>query len=161
MNRARYLFLMNWANEKEIRKQVICRMTKYIPFVLASLYIVSIFFCFFMYPVALLRLILRPLLCFVTITVLRNFIKAPRPYDTLDFIPLCGYHPGKNKSFPSRHTGSAAILALEIWNVWGGMLGIVCIILAIIMGIFRILCGNHFIKDVIAGFFIAILFFVL
>ena len=32
MNRDRYLFLMNWANEKEIRKQVICTMTKYIPF---------------------------------------------------------------------------------------------------------------------------------
>ena len=100
-------------------------------------------------------------LCFITVTFLRNLIKAPRPYDVFDFIPLCGYHPGKNKSFPSRHTASAAILALEISHIFGGVIGIICIILALIMGVFRVLCGNHFIKDVIAGYFVALFFYFL
>ena len=114
-----------------------------------------------MYPIAMPRLVLRPLLCFITVTLTRNFLKAPRPYDVFDFIPLCGYHPGKNKSFPSRHTASAAILAFEIFHLWGAILGIPCIVLAFIMGLFRILCGNHFIKDVIVGYLIAFIFYCL
>ena len=37
----------------------------------------------------------------------------------------------------------------------------ICIILALIMGVFRVLCGNHFIKDVIAGYFVALFFYFL
>ena len=161
MNRERYLSLMRWANDMKSIKFVICGMTKCIPFLLAFFYIFSIIFCILMYPVSLLRLIFHPLLCFITVTFLRNLIKAPRPYDVFDFIPLCGYHPGKNKSFPSRHTASAAILALEISHIFGGVIGIICIILALIMGVFRVLCGNHFIKDVIAGYFVALFFYFL
>lgn len=158
MNRERYLYLMQWAKQKPIREKIICRMTKIIPITLAIVYFLSIIFCFFFYPAALIRLILRPLLCFITVTIIRNQINAIRPYDLYDFIPLCGYHPGKNRSFPSRHTASAAILALEIHYLWGGIFGVLCIILAVTMGIFRILCGNHFIKDVIFGFLFAFAF---
>lgn len=149
---------MHWAKIKPIREKIICGLTKYIPFIMAGIYFISIIFCFSVYPVALVRLILRPLLCFLTVTIIRNLLKKPRPYDVYDFKPLCGYHPGKNRSFPSRHTASAVILALEIFHLWGGFLGIFCICLAIIMGFLRVLCGNHFIKDVIAGIFIAFLF---
>ena len=136
-------------------------MTKFIPIILAIVYFVSIIFCFFFYPAALIRLILRPLLCFMTVTIIRKQINAIRPYDLYDFVPLCGYHPGKNRSFPSRHTASAAILALEIHYLWGGILGGLCVLLAITMGIFRILCGNHFIKDAIIGFLFAFAFYFL
>ena len=161
MNRERYLLLMQWARERKGREMILCGMTKWIPFILAFFYIITILFCIFMYPIALPRLVLRPLFCFITVTLVRNFLKAPRPYDVFDFKPLCGYHPGKNKSFPSRHTASAAILALEISHLWGGFLGILCVVLAFIMGLFRILCGNHFIKDVIVGFLIAFIFYYL
>ena len=161
MNRERYLLLMQWAREHKGREMILCGMTKWIPFILAFFYIISILFCILMYPIAMPRLVLRPLLCFITVTLTRNFLKAPRPYDVFDFIPLCGYHPGKNKSFPSRHTASAAILALEIFHLWGAILGIPCIVFAFIMGLFRILCGNHFIKDVIVGYLIAFIFYCL
>ena len=158
MNRERYLFLISWAKEKPIREKVICGMTKWIPVVLAAIYIFSLLFSFVFYPLALIRLFLRPCLCFIFVTILRNRIKAPRPYDVYDYVPLCGFHPGKNRSFPSRHTASAVILALEINVIWGGILGIFCIILSVMMGVCRVLCGNHFIKDVLAGAFIAFIF---
>ena len=116
MNRERYLSLMQWARERKEREMILCGMTKWIPFVLAFIYIISILFCIFMYPIAMPRLVFRPLLCFITVTFIRNILKAPRPYDVFDFKPLCGYRPGKNRSFPSRHTASAAILALEIFE---------------------------------------------
>ena len=158
MNRERYLNLLAWAKEKPIREKIICGLTKWIPIVLALLYVLSLLFCCILYPAALIRLFIRPLLCFLFVTMLRNMIKAPRPYDVLDYVPLCGYHPGKNRSFPSRHTASAVILALEINIIWGGIIGAFCICFSLVMGVCRILCGNHFIKDVLAGVVIALIF---
>ena len=158
MNRERYLKLLAWAKEKPIREKIICGLTKWIPIVLALLYVLSLLFCCILYRAALIRLFIRPLLCFLFVTMLRNLIKAPRPYDVLDYVPLCGYHPGKNRSFPSRHTASAVILALEINIIWGGIIGTFCICLSLVMGVCRILCGNHFIKDVLAGVVIALIF---
>lgn len=158
MNKDRYIALIAWAKKKPVREQVLCGVTKWIPIFIGGFYIFTILFCMIMYPVALPRLILRPLLCFSTVTVLRNIVKAPRPYDVYGYIPLCGYRPGKNRSFPSRHTASAVILALEINIIFGGLLGVFCIILSFVMATFRVLCGNHFIKDVVAGLVLAVLF---
>lgn len=77
--------------------------------------------CLFVYPVLLLRLALRPALCFLTVTVLRKILNFQRPYDVYDYVSLCDYHPGKGCSFPSRHTASAAIIALEIFHLWHGI----------------------------------------
>ncbi len=158
MNRDRYLFLLQWAEEKPLRKKIICGLTSFIPIFLGITYVITIIYVFFFYPMKLSRLILRPLICFITVTMMRNIIKAPRPYDLLDFKPLCGYHPGKNKSFPSRHTASAVIIALELMRIWSGWFGVFCAALAVVMGICRILCGNHFIKDVIGALIISFLF---
>ena len=78
MNRERYLSLMQWARERKEREMILCGMTKWIPFVLAFIYIISILFCIFMYPIAMPRLVFRPLLCFITVTFIRNILKAPR-----------------------------------------------------------------------------------
>ena len=158
MNRERYLFLINWAKTIPEREKIICGLTKWIPITLGLFYVCSIAFCFLFHPIGVFRLLVRPFTCFCFVTVLRNLIKAPRPYDVFDYVPLCGYHPGKNRSFPSRHTASAVILALEMHLLWGGAFGLFCIVLSIIMGICRILCGNHFIKDVVVGCLIAIMF---
>ena len=114
----------------------------------------------FLYPVLLVSLVLRPLLCFFTVTLLRYLLKFPRPYDVYDFVPLCGYHPGKERSFPSRHTASAAIIAFEIFRIASGF-GSLALILAVMMGMLRVLCGNHFIKDVLAAFVLAFFFYII
>ena len=156
MNKERYLNVLHWAEEKPIRKNILIGLNKVLPVVLASMYILSLCMCFFVYPVYCIRLIIRPAACFILITIIRNVVKAPRPYDTYEFVPLCGYHPGKNKSFPSRHTGSAAIIALEIFHLWR-FPGTIALIMAIIVAIVRVVCGNHYIKDVIIAFLVALL----
>lgn len=160
MNKERYICLIHWAEEKEARKRILCFLSKVLPVVLAVIYLLCLLICFFVYPVLLFRLVLRPALCFLTVTVLRRLLKFPRPYDVYDFVPLCDYHPGKRCSFPSRHTASAAIIALEIFHFWSG-LGSFTLILALLIGLLRVVCGNHFIKDVLAAYGIALIFNIL
>ncbi len=160
MNRERYMKILRWAEANPARKKLLCFFSKALPVILAGIYLFCLVICFFVYPVLLLRLILRPALCFLAVTFLRKLLKFPRPYDVYDFVPLCGYHPGKNCSFPSRHTASAAIIALEIFHFWTG-LGVVTLLLALFIGLLRILCGNHFIKDVLGAWIIALIFNIL
>lgn len=160
MNKEGYLNLIQWAEEKPVRKKILCGLTRLLPILLACMYVGAIFLCFFVYPVLLVRLILRPLLCFITVSVMRYILKFQRPYDVYDYIPLCSYHPGKRNSFPSRHTASATIIALELFHLWP-IVGFAALFLAACMGTLRILCGNHFIKDVVGGFVIAFIFTIL
>ena len=156
MSKEQYLYIIRWAEAKPLRKKVLCRLNQFVPVLLAGIYMMCLVLCFFVYPVFLIRLIIRPALCFLSVTVLRYILKFPRPYDVYGFVPICGYHPGKNRSFPSRHAASAAIIALEIFHLWTS-LGIFLIILALFIGALRILCGNHFVKDVLAAYVIAFL----
>lgn len=160
MTKQHYLNIFKWAEEKTIRKRFLCMINQVFPILLAVIYFFSILTCFLVYPGFLPRLIFRPLFCFLLVSILRSFIKAPRPYDVYDFVPLCGYHPGKNKSFPSRHSASAAIIAFELFHIWPTT-GIFAGIIALFIGSSRILCGNHFIKDVIIAFVIAFLIYFL
>ncbi len=156
MNEERYTGLIHWAERKPIRKKILCFFSRFLPICLAVIYICCLIICFFVYPVLLLRLLMRPALCFLIVTLLRRLLKFPRPYDVYEYIPLCDYHPGKNCSFPSRHTASAAIIALELFRLWS-RLGCFLLILALFIGLIRILCGNHFIKDVLAAYAIALI----
>lgn len=160
MSKEGYMNIICWAEAKPIRKKMLCLLSKILPVCLAVIYIFSLVVCFFVYPVLLIRLVLRPALCFLMVTILRKVLRFPRPYDVYDFVPICDYHPGKNQSFPSRHTASAAIIALEIFHVWTG-LGIFTLLLALCTGLLRVLCGNHFIKDVFGAYGIALIFNIL
>lgn len=160
MNRERYLCLIHWAEGQPARKKILCFLSRILPIVIAGIYILCLLGCLFVYPVLLLRLALRPPLCFLTVTVLRKILNFQRPYDVYDYVSLCDYHPGKGCSFPSRHTASAAIIALEIFHLWHGI-GIIMLFLALLTGLLRILCGNHFIRDVLAAYGIAFVFNIL
>lgn len=159
MNENRYKAFIQWAEERPAAKVCLCLLNEKLPWILAIIYILLAILCFFVYPVLLINFILRPAICFITVTFIRYLLKFPRPYDVYNFIPLCGYHPGKNRSFPSRHTASATVIALEIFRIWHG-LGFLCLMIAFCIGILRVVCGNHFIKDVVAAYGVAFLFYI-
>ena len=56
----------------------------------------------------------------------------------------------KGCSFPSRHTFSAFIIGYTIL-MFNPYLAISVFVAGVIMAICRVLCGIHFIKDVLAG----------
>ncbi len=93
------------------------------------------------------RVIIVPAVAFFVLSIARKIINAPRPFDTMQ-TPIKKAKGGK--SFPSRHTFSAFMISFC-------MLGIntpaffVLIVLSAILGVLRIVCGLHYIKDIIAG----------
>lgn len=103
----------------------------------------------------LIKAILVPASCFVTVTQLRRFLNRPRPFEVYQVPPLKSHSRGQ--SMPSRHSASALIIGLTIWQVhqpWGMLL----ILNALLTGCTRILIGVHFPQDVMSGFLVALLF---
>jgi membrane-associated phospholipid phosphatase len=103
------------------------------------------------------RILLAPALCLFLVTVLRYVINRPRPYCErgAGIIPLVDKRT-QDKSFPSRHTASAFVLALTLlpYALWAG---IPLLILACGVGLVRFALGLHYPSDIIAGAGIGIL----
>ncbi len=95
------------------------------------------------------KYLIVPAVSFVILSLVRHFLNLPRPYEKWDIEPL---YPKKTrgKSFPSRHTFSAFIIALAAFYTCP-VAGIVIAVAGLILAISRVLCGVHFIKDVVAG----------
>ena len=102
-----------------------------------------------------LRFTLIPLGTLILVTVIRAIINARRPYEVYDYTPVVR-KATKGKSFPSRHTVSAFIIAMAFLYI-DVKLGSIMLIIAAGIGVVRILSGVHFIRDVISGAAIGVL----
>ena len=96
-----------------------------------------------------LKFTLIPLGTFILVTVMRAIINAQRPYEKYDYTPAVPKNT-KGKSFPSRHTVSAFIIAMAFLYIRPSI-GIIMLIIAALIGVVRVLSGVHFIRDVISG----------
>ena len=99
------------------------------------------------YPVLLVHV-------YLGVTLLRVIIDEQRPYERFDTPSVFG-KTTKGKSFPSRHTASAFIIAMAFMyvNFWWGMLAM---LIALLIELSRIMAGAHYIHDVLAGMAISI-----
>lgn len=104
---------------------------------------------------AFLRFTLIPLCTLIVVTVLRAIINAQRPYEKYDYTPVVSKKT-HGKSFPSRHTVSAYIIAMAFLYIQP-TIGIIMLAVATMIAIVRVISGVHFIRDVISGALIGIL----
>ena len=86
---------------------------------------------------------------FVSLSVMRILVDAPRPYELLPFYEKrpkgkCG------RSFPSRHVFSVFVIGTVIMPS-SILLSSMLLILGACLATFRVLLGIHFIRDVVAG----------
>ena len=86
---------------------------------------------------------------FVIVTLARRFINAPRPYELYSFYELA---PKKKRgsSFPSRHAFSVFVIGTVMAFAYP-ILGAVTLTLGLVLCTLRVLCGIHFIRDVVTG----------
>ena len=103
----------------------------------------------------LARVLAVPSLCYVSGTLLRSAIDAPRPGDRIPETKRAGAKRG-GKGFPSRHAFSAAVIASAF--AWiDPKAGAAAAVMAVIMAVQRVLEGAHFIRDAIAGLLFGVL----
>ena len=90
---------------------------------------------------------------FVLVSLLRGALDMPRPRDVfkLDFLPS----KRLGNSFPSRHVFSAFSIGAALCFVIAP-LGVAVLALGVAVASCRVLLGNHFLRDVIAGALIGI-----
>lgn len=102
----------------------------------------------------LLRYLLVPAAVLLA-TGIRRFLPARRPFAVYGLTPLQPHAP--NDSFPSRHTASATVIALgTLWlGLWWGW---VCLGLAVLVALSRLLAALHFPRDLLGGAALAGLF---
>ncbi|MCD8501344.1 MAG: phosphatase PAP2 family protein [Bacillaceae bacterium] len=96
-----------------------------------------------------------PAISFVLVSVFRKYYNAPRPYETLDIIPLISKDT-KGNSFPSRHVFSVFVIAMVFLSI-SILVGISLLLIGIFLALIRVIGGVHYPKDVIAGAAIGIL----
>lgn len=102
-----------------------------------------------------LKMLIIPLFVLIAVTVMRYAINAKRPYEVYDYTPVVAKDT-KGKSFPSRHTASAFIIAMGFLYI-KLELGIIMLVIATIIAATRVVSGVHFIRDVIGGAAISII----
>lgn len=102
-----------------------------------------------------LKATLVPLAVLVFVTLLRYVVNAKRPYEKYDYVPAVSKNT-KGKSFPSRHTASAFIIAMAFLYIETS-LGVVMLIIATLIAVSRVLSGVHFVRDVVGGALISII----
>ena len=95
------------------------------------------------------RVLAVPIACYTSGSLIRWAINAPRP---ADLMPETKREGGKRggKSFPSRHCFSASVIASAF--AWIDLrAGAAAAVAALAMASQRVLEGEHFIRDVLAG----------
>ncbi|MBE6063160.1 MAG: phosphatase PAP2 family protein [Clostridium butyricum] len=156
MKEKHFIYITNFFRQSKISTFFIKILSKFLPVIIAIIYLVSILYLAKHKNDQIILFTLVPAINFICITLFRNYKNAPRPYDIYNFTPLTKFKRGKGRSFPSRHTSSAFIIAMACLyiNIY---LGILTFVLAFLIGISRIASGVHFPKDVIVGMLSSIL----
>ncbi|MDO5851906.1 MAG: phosphatase PAP2 family protein [Methanobacteriaceae archaeon] len=90
------------------------------------------------------------IIVFIIVNLIKYAILRPRPYEVLNGVYLL-YH-GTDPSFPSGHSATAAAGFYILGKEYNHLL--ICILLAILIGISRIYIGVHYPSDVIVGLII-------
>ncbi len=131
-------------------KKLLLLIAKICPLISFASYPVLLFVTEFQLP-----FILIPASVFLLTTVIRRVLNFKRPFARYDFTPLTPHDPGL--SCPSRHASSAMIITIS-WAVVNPLVGIFLFVNTLLIGLSRIFMGVHFIRDVLCGYALAIIF---
>lgn len=157
MTATQYQNVINYFNVKKSRKIFLIVISKVLPILNAIMYLSALGYLYISNNQKLYKAVIIPLIVFVFVTVIRKILNYKRPYDELDFIPFFeNVKKDKGKSFPSRHTASAFVIAMSLFyiNMYVGIIGFIT---AVLIGISRVLIGVHYPKDVIVAFFVSVI----
>lgn len=155
MNRKIFERNVRFFSKNHVARYTLFFIYKVLPMLMFFAYPALLLNSFFYTREAMLKLILVPLGVFVLVTVLRVVINEQRPYERYGK-PSVFRKETVGKSFPSRHTASAFIIAMAFLYV-SVPLGIIALVISLLIELSRILAGAHYTHDVAAGMLISLI----
>ena len=144
-----YKNLLNWVKAQPKLARFLVLSGKLITYFVYAFYPLFIISLIFTQNPAGYRCVIVPAISFLILSVVRYLMNFPRPYEKYDLTPLYN-KTTKGRSFPSRHTFSIFIISVAVFYIYP-IIGIVIAIMGLLLAISRVLCGVHFIKDVLVG----------
>ncbi len=123
--------------------------------VCAVAYIALLIYSYKKEPMSAVKVALSALIPYITVSVMRKIIKAPRPYELYSFYETQPKNK-KGQSFPSRHVFSAFVISTLSYTVslW---LSVALLVLGVCLAVSRVFLGIHFVRDVVAGAIVGII----
>ena len=97
----------------------------------------------------LLPAVIIPGISFILLSVLRDRINSPRPYEVFDLKPIINKKTSGH-SFPSRHIFCMFLIAATVFRYCPAA-GLVIGLAGLGLAVTRVLGGVHFLRDVTAG----------
>jgi len=158
MKAEQYQSMSNYFSETKVRSNTVKALHDVLPLVMYIFYPLQLICLIINHgwnSEMFLRFALIPLGTFIVVTISRAIINAERPYEKFNYTPVV-HKNTKGKSFPSRHTVSAFIIAMAFMYI-NMTIGIIMMGLAAIIAVIRVLSGVHFIRDVVSGAALAVL----
>ena len=159
MNEQQYQSLTSWVRRSPVQLRLVTALCRLLPLSLFVLYgLVSVYLLYYFFSGRfsgfLLSFWMVPAFGFVSVSIFRRRLNAPRPYDCFDFVPLLSHETGS--SFPSRHTTCAfliafALLWLSVRGVLPSFIGNLALLCAVCTALSRLVAGLHFVRDICAG----------
>lgn len=94
--------------------------------------------------------LLVPAVAFLCVTLLRDRLNRPRPYEVFQTAPTLRKQT-KGRSFPSRHAFSIFMISLTFFYAGYAGLGTAMTLMSVLLAFLRVVLGVHFPRDVLAG----------
>ena len=149
MTELRYHAVQRWFCQRPAALRAMLCANKLLTIIVYLAYLVMLAALVLTRDGRLWRAVLVPAVVFLSGSVLRAVINAPRPYEVYR-TPALVNKDRSGQSFPSRHMFSAAVLAMcGLWLC--PPLGVALGVIVLLMAPIRVLCGVHFVRDVVAG----------
>ena len=150
MSEQNYRAMLRWFRSHGTAKNVLFWVSKAAVWVVYGIYLgLLAWMAYHAMWTQLLPAALVPAAAFLVGTALRKGINRPRPYTKYGEEPLFPKDQS-GCSMPSRHCFSVAAIAVAVWYVLPPA-ALLLAALAVLIAVSRVLCGVHYISDVLAG----------
>jgi undecaprenyl-diphosphatase len=148
-----FRFINNMAEKNEIVDETMKLISSYAIYVLIASFIIALIFKSFR-TYGVLGFFSTAVGMIINM-IIANIIYRDRPFVTYDDVHLL-LEKGVSASFPSDQATVAFVWAFVIIS-YNRKIGVVCLIIALLVGISRIYVGHHYPFDILGGMIIALL----
>ncbi len=159
MNKERYKKIIRFFENNKTAKTILSVVYKIFPLTIFVTYPLLLVLALFTGLKDFLITLILPATIFGFVTILRIAINEQRPYEKYGINPVFKKDT-VGKSMPSRHTASAFIISLVALRL-DIAVGILLLCISTLITTSRVLCGVHYIKDVVVGALISICSFMI